>query len=117
MSLGKRISRLRKQRGLTQQELAAKVGVHANHVTRWERDHMRPSTKTLALIAEALEVSVDEILASGESPSAVTVADPQLLRTFHQAQELDPEDRGMVIRMVEALLTKKRMEQALRLTS
>lgn len=117
MSLGKRISTLRKQRGLTQQELAGKVGVHANHVTRWERDRMRPSSKTIAMIAEALAVTADELFASSDAQSASMVADPQLLRTFHQAQELSPEDRGIVIRMVEALLTKKRMEQALRLTS
>lgn len=113
-SLGERISWLRKQRGWTQSEFAEKIGVHARHVTRIERDKMKPTATTLGRLAEACEISLDDLLAeSGRGPD--TIADSQLLRTFHQAQELDGDDKAMVVRLIQALLTKKRMEQALRL--
>ena len=112
MSLGARISRLRKQRGWTQDVFAEKVGVHGRHVSRIERDKMRPSAGTLAKVAEAFEIHPDELLIiEGQIP----IGDPILLRAFQQAQELDGEDKAVVIRIVHALLTKKRMEQAIRL--
>lgn len=112
-SLGERLAWLRKQRGWTQTELSEKIGVHSRHVTRIERDKMKPSSVTLTRLAEVYEISLDELLA--QAPDAPTIADPQLLRTFQQAQELDGDDKAMVVRLIQALLTKKRMEQALRL--
>lgn len=112
MSIGERISRLRKQRGWTQDEFAEQIGVHGRHISRIERDKMRPSSGTLARIAEAFAINPDELLITeGQIP----IGDPILLRTFQQAQELDGEDKATVIRIVHALLTKKRMEQAIRL--
>lgn len=111
MSLGERIARLRKQREWTQDDLGERIGVHPRHVSRLENDKMKPSGTTLSRLAQTFELSVDELLAEdGETP---TIRDPQLLRTFHQAQELDDQDRAMLVRLIQALLTRKRVEQAL----
>lgn len=111
MSLGEQIVRLRKQHGWTQDDLAQRVGVHKGHVTRWERDRMRPAAKALAAMAEAFGITVDELLAKEEGEFAI--GDPQLVRTLHEAQELDEEDKRMVVRFIEALVTKRRMEKAM----
>lgn len=72
---------------------------------------MKPSGTTLARLSQAFDLSVDELLAQdGETPA---IRDPQLLRTFHQAQELDDQDRAILVRLIQALLTRKRVEQAL----
>lgn len=113
VSLGERIAKLRKQRGWKQKDFAKKVDVHPAHVSRWERDHMRPSTKALSLMAEVFDISVDELLAEPESNGQPVVRDPQLLRTFQQAQQLAEEDKAIIVRMVEALVTKKKMEEVL----
>ena len=113
MSLGERVARLRKQRGWTQEHFASLIQVHNRHVSRLERDIMKPNASTLARIAEVLEVSLDELLDSSSTPQAPTIHNPVLLQTFRQAQDLDQEDQAMVVRMVQALLTKKKMEQAL----
>jgi len=114
VSLGERISKLRKQHNWTQDELANKIGIHSRHVSRLENDKMRPKASTLSRLAEVFNLSLDELLAN-DHDAQPTIHDPQLLRTFQQAQELDDEDKHMVVRMVQALLTKKRMEQAIRL--
>lgn len=116
MSLGEKIARLRKQRGWTQEQLASLIEVHNRHVSRLERNIMRPNASTLARIAEVLEVSLDELLDSPASQSAAPIVNPTLLRTFQQAQDLDQDDQAIVVRMVQALLTKKKMEQALEWT-
>lgn len=61
-TLGKRIARLRKEKGLTQEQLAEKVGVSAQAVSKWENDVSCPDITLLPLLADLFDVSVDELL-------------------------------------------------------
>ena len=61
-TLGKRIAALRKQKGLTQEQLAEKVGVSAQAVSKWENDVSCPDITLLPLLADLFDVSVDELL-------------------------------------------------------
>lgn len=58
-SLGERIHRLRKLRGLTQGELAAQLGVSKPTVWAWEQGRARPIEERMAGIAQALGIPVD----------------------------------------------------------
>ena len=60
--MGKRIKSLRKELGLTQQQLADKIGVHNNNLSKWELGQSRPDISSLVLIAKALGVTVDSLL-------------------------------------------------------
>ena len=61
-TLGKRIAMLRKEKGLTQEQLAEKVGVSAQAVSKWENDVSCPDITLLPLLADILGVTVDELL-------------------------------------------------------
>ena len=61
-TLGKRIAMLRKEKGLTQEQLAEKVGVSAQAVSKWENDISCPDITLLPLLADILGVTVDELL-------------------------------------------------------
>ena len=65
-TMGKRISDLRKSRGMTQEQLAQKVGVTAQAVSKWENDLSCPDISILPQLAEALGVTTDELL--GRAP-------------------------------------------------
>ncbi len=52
MTLGQKLTRLRKSKDLSQKEVADRVGVHYNSYSRYELDNSRPSDKTLDRIAE-----------------------------------------------------------------
>lgn len=56
------IARARKAAGLTQTELADKLGVIQQQVAKWEAADANPQTKTLKRIAEALGCSIDELI-------------------------------------------------------
>lgn len=60
-SLGERLHRLRKLRGLTQGELAARLGVSKPTVWAWEQDRARPIEDRIEAIAEALGVTAGEL--------------------------------------------------------
>ena len=65
-TMGKRISDLRKQKGMTQEQLAQLVGVTPQAVSKWENDLSCPDISILPQLAEALGVTTDELL--GRAP-------------------------------------------------
>lgn len=56
------LRRVRRQRKLTQVELAEKVGVHEMTISRLERGERQPSLALLRRLAQALKVKVGELL-------------------------------------------------------
>lgn len=56
------IAKLRKQHGMTQLELAEKMGVTDKAVSKWERDLSCPDINSIPKLAEILGVSVEELM-------------------------------------------------------
>lgn len=62
ISVGKQIACLRKKAGLTQEELAEKLEITAQAISKWENGHTLPETVLLPSLAEFLDCSIDYIL-------------------------------------------------------
>ncbi len=61
-SLGATVVALRKEKGMTQLELAEQMGVTDKAVSKWERDLSLPDAASLPRLAEVLGISVDELM-------------------------------------------------------
>lgn len=61
-TLGMMISSLRKEKGMTQLELAEKMRVTDKAVSKWERDLSFPDINSIPKLAEIFEVSVDDLM-------------------------------------------------------
>ena len=61
-TLGARIAQLRKEKGMTQLELAQQMGVTDKAVSKWERDLSCPDINTIPRLAQVLGVSMDELM-------------------------------------------------------
>ena len=59
---GATVKKLREERGMTQAQLGHMLGVSAQAVSKWERDKSLPDISLLPALAEALRVSVSELL-------------------------------------------------------
>ena len=59
---GKFIAELRKEKGMTQEQLGAKLGVNSRSVSRWENGHGMPDISLLLELADVLGVTVQELL-------------------------------------------------------
>ena len=90
-TLGKRIAVLRREKGLTQDELAQKLGVSSQAVSKWENDQTCPDILLLPQLAQILGVSVDELL-SGKKDEQKTV------RMLPESERKDIKD--MMLRIV-----------------
>ena len=59
-----RISELRRGKGLSQEELADQAGVHRTYVGMLERQRANPSLQVLVSLADALDVTVEVLMAN-----------------------------------------------------
>lgn len=57
-----RLKQIRKERNLTQAQLAEIVGVSATSVYLWERGTVKPGYGTLVLISEKLDIDIKDLL-------------------------------------------------------
>ena len=76
MKLSEKIIRLRKGRGLSQEELAERLGVSRQAVSRWESGTALPDAGTLRQISRLFEVSADYLLDEEQESPKVPAAAP-----------------------------------------
>ena len=71
-TIGNRIQKYRKEKGLTQEELAEKLGVSAQAVSKWENDASCPDISLLPQLCRILGITTDELL-SGKTETVTLV--------------------------------------------
>ena len=77
MTIGKRIAHLRKEKGLTQEELAGHMGISPQAVSKWENDQTCPDISALPKLARLFDVTVDELLEGKQELPAARVLPPE----------------------------------------
>ena len=76
-TIGKRISSLRKAMGMKQEELAERLDVSGQAVSKWENDQTCPDISALPKLARLFGITVDELLEGKEALPAVRVLPPE----------------------------------------
>ena len=61
MTVGEKITELRKEKGITQKKLAEKIGCDAAAVCHWEKGNNEPSLFSSILLADVFGISLDEL--------------------------------------------------------
>ena len=77
MTIGKRIAHFRKEKGLTQEDLAQHMGISPQAVSKWENDQTCPDISALPKLARLFDVTVDELLEGKEVLPAARVLPPE----------------------------------------
>ena len=75
-TIGKFIAVLRKSQGMTQKELAERLGVSDKTVSHWERDESAPDISLIPVIAEIFSVTCDELLRGEKNSAKAEPSDP-----------------------------------------
>jgi transcriptional regulator with XRE-family HTH domain len=87
------------------------VGADTQRISKYERGVLVPTTGILLKLAEALAVTVDYLIRSGENNPVGAIGDPELLERFRHVSELPEEDQNVVLTLIDALVKKQRLEQ------
>ncbi len=115
MTLGQRLTSLRKEKGFSQAELAYRLNVGQSTIAMYERDRRSPDYKMLERLASFFNVSVDYLLGlsevrerirtDGMGPDRTTLSpglrqvldDPLFMDLFSRLPDLTPEERNSLI--------------------
>jgi len=103
-SLGRRLARLRKERGYTQTELADKIGIVQTLVTDYECDRLRLSAEMAIRCALALDVSMDELLKPTAGKQRRAKPSRKVLRRLEQIESLPSYQQQTVLKSIDMML-------------
>ena len=99
MLFGERLLKARKERKISQEELAKRLGAHAPIIGRYERGEVKPSIEVAAKIAEILGVSLDYLTGLSEQ-----LIDKDILDQVNELQALKQEDQQHILKTLGALI-------------
>ncbi|WP_080401043.1 helix-turn-helix domain-containing protein [Burkholderia ubonensis] len=105
MTFSNRLSTLRKQRGLTQQQLADRAEVHMVQINRYEAGLSRPTLDVFKRLAISLSVSADTLLFNDSDYRP----DEEFRPLFDGLRDLTDREKTVVKSVLEAILLKHRM--------
>ena len=108
-TLGTLIAELRKQHGMTQLELAEKMGVTDKAVSKWERDLSCPDINSLPNLAEILGVSVEDLMQIKNKADVPASKAPEIMEIVPKAVALAMGIAVTVLTMLNALDVKSGM--------
>ncbi len=108
------LKRIRNEKGMSQDELSKKIEIHSVQLSRYERGQSVPSIDIVSKIANALEVSIDELVYGKENNIAEkTIKDRELLNMFSKVQLLNEKQKDTVKDFLSAFILKLDLQQKL----
>lgn len=112
VTLGDRITELRKAKGWSQTELAKKTGVSYTQMSRYEIRGVQPPANTLKKLADVLDTTVD-FLINGDKDEKVkaSLKDAELLQQFKAVEQFNEDDKNVIKKLIDAFITKKQLQQ------
>lgn len=94
--------------------MAVKVGISSNHLSRLERGVFQPSIEVVKRLASELDVHVDVLLYEEDHTTpSVTIQNRELTERVRMIDQLEPEDQQAIMRVIDSMLTKHRMQKLL----
>lgn len=111
--LGDNIKKLRKQKAWSQSELAEKASITLTHVNRLETGKYNPSIDVVLRLAQALDVSLDQLVLDNLDDVSVQVENKSLAERIRLIETLTENRREALFQILDDMLTNQKMRQFL----
>ena len=108
LNIGERITQLRKQQSLSQEELAKKVGVSRTIIGNYERNANAPSVEVLVKLARVFNVSVDFLIGEGQ----LSALDKDLLKRIEDIEQLDEPTKEHLFFVIDNVIQNFKTKKA-----
>lgn len=105
ISFGKRLTEVRKEKKMSQDEVGKLVGVHGAVIGRYERDEVKPSIEVATQLAEALEVSLDYLVGSTD-----VLLEKSIVNRVLDIQKLKENDKQHVFALLDAFIKQTKLQ-------
>jgi len=108
------LKRIRTEKNITQGELGKKIGVHPNHISRYERGDSSPSAEILKAFADALNISIDELVVGDRKGQTInSIQDIELIKLVKKIEVLTDEEKETVKDLISAFIFRNETKSRL----
>ncbi|MCP4276049.1 MAG: helix-turn-helix domain-containing protein [Gammaproteobacteria bacterium] len=108
-SFGRRLAKLRKAAGHTQQQLANEIGATRRMIAYYESESQHPPSNMLVDLAKALNISADTLL--GIKPVDTIPISSRLERRIRQIEKLSPKPRQQITQLIDTFVEAEQLKQ------
>jgi transcriptional regulator with XRE-family HTH domain len=108
MDFGSIVVELRKEKGISQTDLAKQLGIHKNVLGRYERDEVKPSIEVARNIADILDVSLDYL--TGKTDVEI---DKVTAKRILEVSKFNEEDKDHIFSVIDAFIAKRKIQSIL----
>ncbi len=109
MTLGQKITKIRKEKKLSQIDVAKFVGVSHDTISKYERDDIIPSVVNAKKIAKVLTVSLDYLMSEDDN---LEVVDVDMLNRMKEVQRLNNDDKNTIVKIIDAFIRDTKTKKA-----
>ena len=109
MTFGQKVSKIRKEKKLSQIEVADAVGVSRDAISKYERDDIIPSVENAKKIAKVLNVSLDYLVSDEDKQD---VLDIDMINRIKEIQNLNSEDKNTIVTIIDAFIRDTKTKKA-----
>ena len=102
MKIGNKLNQLRKLSGMTQEQLAEKINVSRQTISKWESDNTSPDLESIVKISQIFHVSLDDLLKEAET-SMTNRNNEQI--TLEDLMKINLHNRKMMLLLIGGLLS------------
>ena len=102
MKIGNKLNQLRKLSGMTQEQLAEKINVSRQTISKWESDNTSPDLESIVKISKIFHVSLDDLLKEAET-SMTNRNNEQI--TLEDLMKINLHNRKMMLLLIGGLLS------------
>ena len=111
--IGTRLMTLRKNEGLSQAELARRIGISHTQATRYETKGVQPPADILKKMAEIFGTSIDYIVnGTADEKASGTLIDAALIKQFKEIEHLPADEKETLLKVVAAYIRDFKTKQA-----
>ena len=110
-TFGKKITALRKEKKISQGELAKLINTSTSVIGRYEWDEMTPSIEAAREIAKILGTTVGYLI--DETEQGNLFKDPEMLKRLNEIEKMDKEDKNHILYAIDAFIKIVKLKKIL----
>ncbi len=108
MDFGSTVTQLRKEQGISQTDLASRLGIHKNVLGRYERNEVLPSIEIARKIADILDVSLDYLTGKAD-----VQMDKNTRQRILEVSKFEEADKEHIFSVIDAFIAKRKIQSIL----
>ncbi|GAB4366008.1 MAG: hypothetical protein Kow00128_09010 [Deltaproteobacteria bacterium] len=108
---GARLAKMRKAAGYTQVELAAEIGVSQRNIAYYEGQTEHPPGSLLPKLAQALGVTIDELMGITPIRKAARTGSSRLQRRLAQIEKLNAREKRQILQFLDTFIERERLRR------